>query len=61
MTVDLCVRLDAMAEWLERRTTSHKIVGSTPAQSSWLIKNLPAWATGDDNGALVHSTVNDVI
>ncbi len=47
----------AMAEWLERRTPDHTIVGSSPAKTSWLIKNCPAWATGDDHGASFHSAV----
>ncbi len=46
-----------MAKWLARQTPNHKIVGSSPAQTSWLIKNRPAWATGGDNGASVHSAV----
>ncbi len=27
----------------------------------WLIKHHPAWATGDDNGASVHSAVNEYL
>ncbi len=50
-----------MAEWLARRTPNHKIVGSSPAEATWLIKNRPAWATGDDNGASVHSAVNEYL
>ena len=48
-----------MAEWLARQSPNHKIVGSSPAKTNWLIKYRPAWATGDDNGALVHSAVNE--
>ena len=48
-----------MAEWLMRRTPNHKIMASSPAKASRLIKNHPAWATGDDNGASVHSAVNE--
>ncbi len=40
-----------MAEWLAHHTPNHKIVGLSPAKASRLIKNRPAWATGDDNGA----------
>ncbi len=50
-----------MAEWLARRTPMHKIVGSSPAKNSCLIKNLPAWATGAHNGASVHSAVNEYL
>ncbi len=48
-----------MTEWLARRTPHHKIVGSSPAISSRLIKNRPVWPTGDDNGASVHAAVNE--
>ena len=51
----------AVAEWLARRTPNHKIVGWSPAKSSRLIKNRPAWATGDNNGASVHSAVNEYL
>ncbi len=51
----------AMGEWLARRTPNHKIVGSGPTKATWLIKNRPAWATGDDNGALVRSAVNEYL
>ncbi len=46
---------------IARLTPNHcdKIVGSSPAKTSWLIKNRPAWATGDDKGASVHSAVNE--
>ncbi len=44
----------AMAEWLARRTPNQKLLGSSPAKTSWLIRNHPTWATGDDNGASVH-------
>ncbi len=51
-----------MVEWLERLTPNHKIVGSSPVQASWLTKKHPTWATGDDNGASVHSaTDRDVL
>ena len=49
-----------MAEWLARRAPNHKIVGSNPAKVSRL-KNRPAWATGDDNGASVHSAVYEYL
>ena len=51
-------RTNVMAECLARQTPNHKIVGSSPAKTSWLIKNHPAWAMGGDNGASVHSDVN---
>ncbi len=47
-----------MAEWLAGRTPNHKIVGSSPAKASRLIKNHPAWA---DNGASVHSALNEYL
>ncbi len=50
-----------MAEWLVRWTPNHNIVGSSPAKASRLIKNHPAWATGGDNGASVHSAVNEYL
>ncbi len=50
-----------MAKWLARRTPNHKIVGSSAAEAIWLIKNHPTWATGDDNGASVHSAVNEYL
>ena len=50
-----------MAEWLGGQTPNHKIVGSSPTKASRLIKNHPAWATGDDNGASVHSAVNEYL
>ncbi len=46
-----------VAEWL----SSHKIVGLSPAEATWLIKNRPTWATGDDNGASFHSAVNEYL
>ena len=46
-----------MAKRLARRTPNHKIVGSSPAKASRLIKNRPTWAMGDDNGASVNSPV----
>ena len=30
-----------MAEWLARLTPNHKIVVSSPAKTSWLIKTVP--------------------
>ncbi len=57
----------AIAEWLARlahQTPDHnmnKIVGSNPADATWLIKTRSAWATGDDNGALVHSVINEYL
>ncbi len=50
-----------MAEWLARRTPNHKIMGSSATQTSWLIKNRPAWAKRDDNGASFHSAVNEYL
>ena len=50
-----------VAEWLARRTPNHKIMGLSPAKATWLIKNHPAWAAGDDNGAMVHSAVNEYL
>ncbi len=50
-----------MAEWLAHQTPSHKIVGSSPAKASRLIKNCPTWATDGDNGASVHSAVNEYL
>ena len=50
-----------MAKWVARRIPNHKIVGSSPTEATWLIKNHPAWATGDDNGASVHSAVNEYL
>ncbi len=50
-----------MTEWLARRTLNHMLVGSSPAEATWLIKNRPAWATSDDNGASVHSAVNEYL
>ena len=41
-----------MAEWLARKTLNHNIMGSSPAQGSWLIN-----ATGEDNVASVHSVL----
>ncbi len=50
-----------MAEWLAHWTPNHQIVGSSPAEATWLIKNHSAWAMGDDNGAAVHSAVNEYL
>ncbi len=50
-----------MAEWLARRTPNHKIVGLSPAEATLLNKNRPTWATGDNNGASVHSAVNEYL
>ncbi len=41
-----------MAKWLASWTPNHKIVGSSPTKATWLIKNHPAWATGDDLSSL---------
>ncbi len=45
----------AMAEWLAHRTPNHKIMGSSPTKTSWLIKNRPVWVTG----VSVHSAINE--
>ncbi len=50
-----------MAKWLERRIPNHKIVDSSLAEATRLIKNHPAWTTGDNNGASVHSAVNQYL
>ncbi len=51
-----------MAEWLARRTPNHKIVGSRQRPcSKQAHQNCPAWATGGDNGASVHSAVNEYL
>ncbi len=50
-----------MAEWLACRTPNHKIVGSSPAKSQLAHQNCPAWATGGDNGASVHSAANEYL
>ncbi len=50
-----------MAEWLAHCTRIHKIVASNPAVATWLIKNHPVWVTGDDNGASVHSALNEYL
>ena len=50
-----------MAEWLARRTPNHKIVGSSPAKSQAAHQNGPMWAAGGDNGASVHSAVNEYL
>ena len=49
----------AMAEWLAHRTPNNTTMGSSPTKTSWLIKKHPVWATGDDNGASVHSAINE--
>ncbi len=51
----------AMAEWLARRTPNHKIVGSSPAKSQSAHQSRPAWATGGDNSASVHSAINEYL
>ena len=51
----------AMAEWLACQTPNHKIMGSSPTKTSWLMKKRPAWTTGDYNGASVHSGVNEYL
>ncbi len=53
--------LVAMVEWLGCRTPNHKIVDSSPIKTSWLIKNHRVWATSDDNGASVHTAVNEYL
>ncbi len=50
-----------MAEWLARRTPNHKIVGSSHATSQSAHENRPVWAAGGDNGASVHSAVNEYL
>ncbi len=50
-----------MAEWLARRTPNHKIVSSIPPNPVGSSKNRPAWAKGGDNGASVHSAVNEYL
>ncbi len=42
-----------------RQIPNHKIVGSSHAEATWLNKYHPAWATGDNNGASVHSAANE--
>ncbi len=49
-----------MAE-LAHQTPNHKIVCSSLAETTWLIKNHPAWVTGDDNGASVHLAINEYL
>ena len=51
----------AMAEWLARRTPNHKIMGSSPAKSQSAHQNLPVWAASGDNGASVHSAINEYL
>ncbi len=50
-----------MAEWLARRTSNHKNVGLSPARSQSALQNRSVWATGGDNGASVHSAVNEYL
>ncbi len=50
-----------MAEWLARWTPNHKIVGSSPAKSQSAHQNRPLWAMGGDNGASVHSAINEYL
>ena len=50
-----------MAKWLVNRTPNYKIVGLSPTEATWLIKNRPAWVMGDDNGASVHSALNEYL
>ncbi len=60
--VNVGSRWPKACEWLIARwTPNHKIVGSSPAEATWLIKKRPAWAMGDDNGASVHSAVNEYL
>ncbi len=39
--------------------TLHDLVRSNSMSDSWLIKKRPPWVMGDDNGASVHSGVNE--
>ncbi len=32
-----------------------------PPKASWLIKKHPVWATGGDNGASIHSAINEYL
>ncbi len=50
-----------MAECLACWTPNRKIMGLCPSEVTWLIKNCPTWAMGDDNGASVHSAVNEYL
>ena len=50
-----------MAEWLARRTPNHQNVGLSPAKSQSAHQNHPVWATGGDNGASIHSAVNEYL
>ncbi len=49
-----------MAEWLAHLTPNHMKVGSSRTEATWLTKNSPAWATGD-NGVSVHSALNEYL
>ena len=40
---------------------NHKVVGLILHKPNWLIRNYPAWAMGDDNGASVHSAINEYL
>ncbi len=51
----------AMALWLVHQIPNHKIMDSSPAKTSWLIKKCPARAMGGDNGASVHSAINEYL
>ncbi len=53
--------LVAMAEWLARRTPNHKIVGFESRRSHLADQNHPMCAAGGDNGASVHSAVNEYL
>ncbi len=50
-----------MAEWLACQTPNHKIVGLSPAKSQAAHQYHPVWAAGGDNGASVHSAVNEYL
>ena len=50
-----------MAEWLACLTPNRKIVGSSPAKSQSSHQYHPVWAAGGDNGASVHSAINEYL
>ncbi len=50
-----------MAEWFAHWTPNQKIMGLNPAKASCLFKNCPIWATCEDNGASVHSVINEYL
>ena len=43
-----------MEEWLVHQTPNHQILGSSPIEVTWFIKNQSVWAMGDDNDAPIH-------